>query len=185
MQTSPDFELRDGWQPNPVSRHNFPLPGLRKKLQAMAEKLEHGRGAAMTRIMPEDDYSLEDLGILHAGINANLGEWVPQSFAGLRSKSRGFGLPLGKVYAEMKGNTPSQGKQAKNHFRLHTVGWDVVTFLCVRPAAVGGASRVTSAVRVYHTIARECPDLYARLDRPYTDLPSWSVFKFTSQVSPS
>lgn len=151
----------------------------------------------MIRNMPVESYSVEDVGILYAGVNSYIGQWVPQSSAGLRSKSRGYGMPLGKVFAEMKSNTPVGGKQANNHFRLHTDRCDVITLLCIRPASKGGASRVCSAVRVHNAMVRECPDVCARLYRPYHriwegslgyfDLPVWSVYdgQFTTQVSPS
>lgn len=191
------MDLQDGWQPLGVTQENFPLPTLGPKLKAMADELEFGRGAVMIKNMPVSDYSIEDIGIIYAGMNAYIGNWVPQSSAGLRSKSRGFGLPLGRVEAEMAGNTPKNGKQSNNYFRLHTDRCDIITLMCIRPAKVGGASRVCSSVRVHNTLLEEHPDLCARLYHPYHriwegskgqfDLPVWSVHKgkFTSQVSPS
>jgi hypothetical protein len=97
----------------------------------------------------------------------------------------------------MAGNTPKNGLQANNYFRLHTDRCDVITLLCIRPAPAGGASRVCSAVRVHNTLAKEYPELCARLYQPfyriwegakgYFDLPVWSIHKgkFTTQVSPS
>lgn len=180
-----------------VTRESFALPTLGPKLAALADELERGTGACMIKNMPVDAYSLEDLGIVYAGVNAHIGRWVPQSSAGLRSQSRGYGLPLGKVFAEMKGNTPSGGKQANNHFRLHTDRCDVITLLCVRPASQGGASRVASAPHIHNAMLREFPELCARLYAPFYriwegargffGLPVWSIChgKFTSQVSPS
>jgi Taurine catabolism dioxygenase TauD, TfdA family len=191
------LDLQDGWQPLGVTQENFPLDALAIKVKDMAHELEHGAGAVMIKNMPVKDYSIEDVGIIYAGINSYIGNWIPQSSAGLRSKSRGFGLPLGRVEAEMSGNTPKNGYQANNYFRLHTDRCDVITLMCIRPAAVGGASRVCSAVRVHNTMLNEYPDLCARLYQPfyriwegvngYFDLPVWSVYKgkFTSQVSPS
>eukprot|EP00958_Prasinococcus_capsulatus_P019327 scaffold2363_cov403-Prasinococcus_capsulatus_cf.AAC.2 len=147
--------------------------------------------------MPIDDYSIEDLGVVYAGVNSYIGHWVPQSSAGLRSKSRGYGLPLGKVQAEMRGNTPMGGKQANNYFRLHTDRCDVITLMCVRKASQGGASRVCSAARIHNTMLKEHPAECARLYRPYTriwegangcfSMPIWAVHKgkMTTQVSPS
>lgn len=191
------LDLQDGWQPLGVTTDNFPLPNLGKKLEKMAHELEHGRGAVMINNMPVTEYSVEDMGILYAGVSAYIGQWVPQSSAGLRSKSRGFGLPLGRVEAEMVGNTPKNGLQANNYFRLHTDRCDVITLMCIRPATAGGASRVCSAVRVHNTLAEEQAELCARLYQPFYriwegakgffDLPVWSINKgqFTTQVSPS
>lgn len=189
------LDLQDGWQPLGVTQKNFPLFALGEKLKEMSQELEHGTGAVMIKNMPVQDYSVEDMGIIYAGINSYIGNWVPQSSAGLRSKSRGFGLPLGRVEAEMVGNTPKGGLQANNYFRLHTDRCDVITLMCIRPAAAGGASRVCSAVRLHNNMALEYPKLCARLYEPfyriwegsngYFDLPVWSIHKgkFTTQVS--
>ena len=189
------LDLQDGWQPLGVTQENFPLVGLGNKLREMTNELEHGTGAIMIKNMPVSDYSIEDIGIIYAGINSYIGRWVPQSSAGLRSKSRGFGLPLGRVEAEMSGNTPKNGLQANNYFRLHTDRCDVITLMCIRPAPAGGASRVCSAVHVHNTMLKDYPNLCARLYKPYYriwegvngyfDLPVWSVHKgkFTTQVS--
>lgn len=192
------LNLQDGWQPVGVTKENFPLPNLSKRLQDMAKELEHGLGAVMIKNMPVDQYCVEDVGIIYAGLNSHIGQWIPQSSAGLRSKSRGFGLPLGRVEAEMKGNTPKNGMQANNYFRLHTDRCDVITLMCIRPApGGGGASRICSAVRVHNTMLKEYPPLCARLYQPFFriwegvngffDLPVWSIYKgkFTTQVSPS
>jgi hypothetical protein len=91
------LDLQDGWQPLGVTAENFPLNALGEKLRKMSYELEHGTGAIMINNMPVQDYSVEDMGIIYAGVSAYIGQWVPQSSAGLRSKSRGFGLPLGAI----------------------------------------------------------------------------------------
>ena len=55
--------------------------------------------------------------MLYLGMCTHLGHVVTQSSSGLRSKSRGYGMPLGHIKAEMKGNTPLDGKQSNNYFR--------------------------------------------------------------------
>jgi hypothetical protein len=186
------LDLQDGWQPLGVTPENFPLKRLAKKLKEMADELEDGTGAVMIKNMPVENYSVEDLGIIYAGVNSYIGNWVPQSSAGLRSKSRGFGLPLGRVEAEMVGNTPKNGLQANNYFRLHPDRCDVITLMCIRPAPAGGASRVCSSVRLHNTMVTEYPALCARLYQPfyriwegakgYFDLPVWSITKASSRL---
>jgi hypothetical protein len=51
--------------------------------------------------------------------------------------------------------------------RFHTDRVDVVTLLCVRPAAAGGLSKIASAVAVHNTILARRPDLHALLCQPY------------------
>ena len=134
-------------------------------------------------------------GLVERGVSTFINEDAIR--AGLRSASRGYGLPLGKVQAEMKGNTPMGGKQANNYFRLHTDRCDVITLMCVRKASHGGASRVCSAARIHNIMAQEHPWECARLYRPYPriwegkdgffSMPIWAVHKgrMTTQVSPS
>jgi hypothetical protein len=201
-KASPTFELVDGFQPMGVTQENFPLQTLGLKItKEFAEGLENGPGVFMIKNFPtpstSNGYSAEDIGIMYAGFNTYLGSWVPQSSAGLRSVSRGFGLPLGKVQAEMCGNTPLQGKQANNYFRLHTDRCDCITLMCIQKAPAGGLSRIASIPKIHNTMVNEYPDECARLYKPYVriwegkdgyfPLPVWSIHegKFTSQVSPS
>ena len=95
---------------------------------------------------PVDRYDEREAAVAYAGVCAHVGQWVPQSSAGLRSKSRGFGMPLGKIRAEMRGATPKDGKQSNNYFRLHTDRCDMISLLSVRTASQGGHGRVASAV---------------------------------------
>eukprot|EP00956_Cyclotella_meneghiniana_P036200 scaffold122795_cov36-Cyclotella_meneghiniana.AAC.1 len=94
-----------------------------------------------------------------------IGRWVPQSSAGLRSKSHGLGLSLGCVEAEMSGNTPKSDLQANNYFRLH---------------------RCHSMLKDYHNLCARLYKPYYRIwegVNGYFDLPVWSVHegKFTTQ----
>merc|ERR1719262_613700 len=145
--------------------------------------------------IPVEKYSEAELSVLYQGMCAYMGQWVPQSSAGLRSKSRGYGMPLGKVKAEMHGNTPLNGKQANNYFRLHTDRCDVLSLLSIRTASAGGHSRVASAVTIHDTMLDRYPHLvpylYGNIPRIWeagiSDLPVWAVHKgkFTTQISPS
>ena len=88
---------------------------------------------------------------MYLGLSKHIGHVVRLSSSGLRSVSRGYGLSLGRVYAEMSGGTPQGGLQANNHIRLHTDRCDVLSLLSLRAAPNGGASRVCSAPAVCTT----------------------------------
>ena len=181
-----------------VSPKNFPLDVLAKRVEALSEELEHGSGAVMVANMPVDKYSLEDLGIIYLGIASHMGHLVLQSSSGLRSKSRGFGMPLGFIRAEMVGKTPLGGKQSNNYFRLHTDRCDVISLLGVRTASAGGYARVASAVAIHDEMVRRAPHLVPKLYQPIDRiweggkgviaLPVWDILKdgrLTTQLSPS
>ena len=62
-------------------------------------------------------------------------------------------MPLGRIQAEMTGETPKGGLQTNNAFRLHTDRCDVISLLSLRAAPSGGASRVCSAPAIFNATA--------------------------------
>jgi hypothetical protein len=193
----PQMQMYEGMPLN-MSKDKFPLPVLGPRITAMADELEHGVGAVMISNFPVENHSEEDIAVLYLGVCSHIGCPVPQSSAGLRSVSRGYGLPLGRVQAEMSGKTPVQGKQSNNYFRLHTDRTDVITLLSIRKASKGGCSRVTSAVSVYNELLKSHPHLvpllFNNVDRiwegenGFYSYPPWAITdegKFTTQIAPS
>eukprot|EP00438_Fugacium_kawagutii_P022310 Skav233990 [mRNA] locus=scaffold1008:937199:938383:+ [translate_table: standard] len=187
--------------PEVFAKEKFPLgDAMTQKLADISDELEFGKGLAMIRNIPVEDPDLshEDLAIMYMGISSHLGHVMLQSSSGLRSVSRGYGMPLGRIQAEMTGETPKAGKQTNNHFRLHTDRCDVISLLSLRTAPSGGASRVCSAPAVYNAILQQSPELAKALREPidriwegengYFRLPIVDVTpsgQFTTQISPS
>jgi len=103
----------EGEVPLAVSPFIFHLSeeGMGGLLRDMANELEDGTGATMLQGIPVERYSLAELSVLYLGMCGYVGNIVNQSSAGLRSKSRGYGMPVGHVKAEMRGKTPKDGKQ--------------------------------------------------------------------------
>eukprot|EP00747_Dinoflagellata_sp_TGD_P130572 gnl/TRDRNA2_/TRDRNA2_174847_c0_seq1.p1 gnl/TRDRNA2_/TRDRNA2_174847_c0~~gnl/TRDRNA2_/TRDRNA2_174847_c0_seq1.p1 ORF type:complete len:485 (-),score=95.14 gnl/TRDRNA2_/TRDRNA2_174847_c0_seq1:151-1605(-) len=187
--------------PDKFAKEAFPLGiAMQQKLEAISEELENGTGVAMIRNMPVLDtrFTEDDLAVMYLGVSAHIGHVILQSSSGLRSASRGYGLPLGRVQAEMTGQTPKDGKQTNNAFRFHTDRCDVISLLGVREAPNGGASRVASAPAIYNKMLERCPELARVLAQPidriwegqngFFRLPVWGLTpsgKFTTQISPS
>jgi len=194
--TSLDWE---GEIPMNMAQDKFPLKGAADIFAEMSDELENGTGAAMLANIPVEKYTVEELGVLYLGICSYIGNVVQQSSAGLRSKSRGYGMPLGHVKAEMKGKTPLDGKQANNYFRLHTDRCDMISLLSVRTASAGGHGRLASAAAIHDVMVDRAPDLVPLLYQPIERiweggegviaLPIWAfeekTGKFTTQISPS
>ena len=200
VQSSKSANLEwDNDIPLNVSQGNFPLSKMADTIAEMSDELENGMGAAMIANIPVDKYSLEELSVMYLGICSYIGNVVQQSSAGLRSKSRGYGMPLGHVKAEMRGKTPLDGKQSNNYFRLHTDRCDMISLLSVRTASQGGHGRVASAVAIHDAMVERAPDLVPLLYNPIERiweggegviaLPIWAfeetTGKFTTQISPS
>jgi len=195
-----EWEEVDGMNiPANMTKELFALgPELRSLVATMAAELEDGTGAVMIENFPVHGIPHEDVGALYVGLCSHIGALRWQSSAGLRSRSRGYGVHLGRVRAEMKGNTPEAGKQSNNYFRLHTDRCDVISLLGIRAAAKGGASRVCSAVTVFNEMLKKYPCLVPKLFNPVeriwegedgkVALPLMDITKegkFTSQISPS
>jgi len=126
-----------------------------------------GTGVVMVDNFPIEGLSRVQIAAAYLGLSSYLGHWVPQSSAGLRSESRGFGLPMGEVRAEMKGATPTQGRQANNYFRLHTDRCDVISLVGIRTAKAGGHTRICSATKVYNVMLERHPELARSLFQPF------------------
>ena len=67
------------------------LPGRARPLGA--------RPLCVPQGIPVERYTISELSVLYLGICGYIGNNVLQSSAGLRSKSRGFGMPIGLVKA--------------------------------------------------------------------------------------
>lgn len=189
----------EGDIPMNITQDKFPLRVMGDIIAEMSDELENGMGAAMIANIPVEKYTLEELSVLYLGICSHIGNVVKQSSAGLRSKSRGYGMPLGHVKAEMKGKTPLEGKQSNNYFRLHTDRCDMISLLSVRTASQGGHGRIASATAIHDAMVERAPDLVPLLYEPIERiweggegviaLPIWAFEeksgKFTTQISPS
>jgi len=187
--------------PEAITKEDFPLgPAMVQKLAALSLELEEGKGLAMIANFPVSDprFTEDDLAVAYLGVSAYIGHIVLQSSSGLRSVTRGYGMPLGRIQAEMTGETPKEGKQTNNHFRFHTDRCDVISLLSIRTAPKGGFSRVASAPAIYNAMMERCPELARALTRPidriwegengFFRLPVWDLTpsgKFTTQFSPS
>jgi len=68
---------------------------MQQKLNAISEEIENGTGVAMIRNMPVLDtrFTEDDLAVMYLGVSAHIGHVILQSSSGLRSASRGYGLP--------------------------------------------------------------------------------------------
>lgn len=57
-----------------MSRDTFPLPNLCRELGKLALDLHQGRGFCLVRGIKPEDYSVEDLTLVHLGVQAHIAE---------------------------------------------------------------------------------------------------------------
>ncbi len=150
-----------------ISKADFPLPGLARKLSRVADELENGCGLVNLKGLAVDAYDDADLNRIWYGICLNLGTPIYQNYRGelLRdivderqdtdavNNNRLFAKD-GSVFHSSRARTASSGP-----LRFHTDRADVVGLLCVQQAEMGGVSQLASSVRINNEIVNRRPDL--------------------------
>ena len=138
-----------------IGAGDFPLPSLAADISRLKDELGHGRGFALIRGLPVERYSEEDAGKIFWGLGAALGVGVSQSYKGDRL---GHVRDIGETgrYYTLGGS-----------IEMHMDPVDVVGLLCLRKAARGGESRISSSIAVHNAIAAERPDLLPVLYRGF------------------
>lgn len=160
-----------GWRE--LTREDFVIPRFARTLARISEELEHGRGLVLLRRIPVERYSEDELRILYWGLGLHLGTPRYQNGNGeligdVRDENRLYGS-VREVNPMQSGEPRTSRNKARSAgpLRFHTDRVDVVTLLCVRPAATGGLSKVMSGPAVYNAILDRRPDLHALLCAPY------------------
>lgn len=143
-----------------VTRDDFPLPELSKRLAVVEQELIDGRGFVLLRGLDRGRYSQEEMELVYWGIGMHLGRPWPQN-------ARGH--VLGDVTDQ--GKDPNDGTSRGNEiggiqFPYHSDGSDLVGLLCLQKAKSGGLSTVANAVAIHNDLVREDPVLAAALYEP-------------------
>ena len=143
-----------------ITRENFPLPTLGAELQRVTRDLIDGRGVALVRGLPSDQYGKERASQIYWGVGMHLGAPWPQNAKGHL---------LGDVTDQGKkpGDPTSRGNEIGGvPFPFHSDGSDLVGLFCLDPGKRGGASLVANAVTMHNDLVRDSPDLAAELYEP-------------------
>ena len=143
-----------------ITTDNFPLPNLAPRLREIRESLEHGPGSALVRGWPSERFNVEQNRIVCWGLALYLGTPISQSAAGERLfhvEDAGFGNEHAKA----------RGPNTRKALHFHCDRCDVIGFLCVRQAKVGGDSYLVSSVTVHNEMLARRPDLLEALYQPW------------------
>lgn len=163
----------------------FPLPQLRKKLDAILDDIENGRGFKLIRGIPRSRYSDHDCELIYWGITSYFGTPVSQNGRGhllghVRDEGRVISDPNARAY------------QTNQRMDFHTdmLPIDVLGLFCLRTAKSGGASKLTSALTIHNVLREERPDLLEVLyglfhldwrgEEPAGEKPWFSIPMFSS-----
>ena len=141
-----------------ITKTLFKLPSLSDDFKTMRQQLYQGRGLCLIRGIPVDDYSDDDLALIHWGIGAHIGLGVSQSYRGDK---------IGKVMDMSHTGDTRRPYRSPGALIMHVDPVDVVALLCLRKARSGGESLVASSIAIYNTILKERPELINPLLRGY------------------
>jgi len=142
-----------------LTKDDFPLPTVSRRIAAARDFLEDGRGIYQFRGIKIDGYSKDDLRLLYWGFGRHVGTAVSQSKDGdILGDVRNVGVDI---------HSP-QGRGYKSNQRLnfHTDSADVVGLFVLCVAMRGGLSKVASSVAAHNEILRRRPDLLEVLYQP-------------------
>lgn len=133
-------------------RDEFRLPTLQTKIEETVEEVENGRGFALFRGIPVDNYDLETLRIIYWGIGSYFGNPISQNSKG---QILADVIDLGNDYSDIN----SRGYKTNSSLLPHVDSSDMVALFCVNTAQTGGESMLSSSMSIYNEILANHADL--------------------------
>ncbi len=141
-----------------LTKEDFPLPTLSKKIDRWRREVHSGRGFQVLRGVPVARWSQSD---------AELFFWCFGQHLGVPGAQNPQADLLGHV--RDTGESPDEVRHYRTRVNInfHCDAADVVGLLCLHKAKRGGQSRIASSVSVYNELLRRRPDLVDRLYEPF------------------
>jgi len=144
-----------------LTRADFPMPGVARKLDRVREALEDGCGFSLIRGLPVHRYTKAEAALAYWAVGAHLGTAFAQNAQG---DMLGHVRDLG---ADWKTDMRARGYQTRLHLPFHNDSTDVVGLLCLQQARTGGASRIVSSATLHNVFLERRPDLWAVMCEPF------------------
>ncbi len=143
-----------------ISRDLVVLPTLAHSLQEIQNSLETGSGATLIKGFPVDRFSEEQTTRMFLGLVQHIGTPVSQSATG----ERVFHVRDESLRAD---DPRARGPNTRKRLSFHTDRCDVIAFMCLRQAKLGGENDLVSSAALYNEVLKRRPDLLVELSRPY------------------
>lgn len=142
-----------------LSRADFPLPGLSRKVDRWRREIRRGRGFVVVTGVPVERWSVADASLFFWCFGLHLG--IP-----------GAQNPQGDLLGHVRDTgAPPDGSvrqyRTREDIDFHCDVADVVGLLCLARPKSGGWSRIASSTYAYNEVLRRRPDLVDRLYRPF------------------
>ncbi|PPR64232.1 MAG: hypothetical protein CFH10_00291 [Alphaproteobacteria bacterium MarineAlpha4_Bin2] len=145
----------------PLGRNDFDLPRLALTLAKIRAELLYGRGFAVVRGLPVDDFGKCAAAIAFWAIGQHLGD------AALSQNKHGHVLGHVTDIGESRSNPSQRGPYSRDEIPFHVDCADIVGLLCMEVSKTGGESSLVSSVSVHNEILKRRPDLLETLYQPF------------------
>ncbi len=151
-----------------IAQDTFPLPTLHPILRDISRELHDGHGFKVLRGLPVEKHTREENYIIYAGVSSHI--------APIRGRqdNQFEGKPADVMLNHIKDLSTTAEKHligapayTTDKQVFHTDAGDVISLLCLSPAAEGGQSKVASNWRVYNELAAKRPDLIKTLSEDW------------------
>ncbi|KAE8378657.1 hypothetical protein BDV26DRAFT_280931 [Aspergillus bertholletiae] len=163
-----------------INQDTFPLPELRQTLRSLSNEIHNGRGFFVLRGLDIDRYTREENIIIYAGVSSHIGN-IRGRQEDRRFSPNGGSLVLSHIKdltRTIDANAIGAPSNTADKQVFHTDSGDIISLLCLHPAAEGGESQISSSWLVYNILAKERPDLIRTLSEP------WPVDGFNNPEKP-
>ncbi|KAG9257812.1 uncharacterized protein F5Z01DRAFT_302356 [Emericellopsis atlantica] len=141
---------RQGYE---VSRDNFPLPNLGKRLEALRLEVHQGRGFGVVRGLNPKEYSVEDLSMLQLGLQCYIANRHGR-------QDRKGNMMVHIVADDSSAAAAGHHRHSTNPITFHNEeAGDIVSWMTRSTAASGGRCIIASCYTVYNVLAKDRPDL--------------------------
>jgi hypothetical protein len=169
-----------------ISKNDFQLPDFSRKLVEINNDVIRGRGFALIRGLPVEEWSIKSSATAYYGIGIHIGNARSQNAKG---HVLGHVRDLGRDAVNDKNARIYQTRERQN---FHTDSCDIVSLLCLKTSKTGGASALVSSMTIYNEMYDRRPDLLRLLfdpfatdrrgeipkgKKPYFEIPVYNYFE--------
>ena len=159
LTTATQQFLQSGEPLENISKSNFHLPRLEKKLAEIKNDLIDGTGFKLIRGLDSSRFSRQEIATLFMGLGSHLGSPRSQNAAGhLLGHVRNVGADVNDTHTRIY--------QTNERQTFHTDSSDIVALICLQTAQSGGESMLVSAETIYNEMLKLRPDLAELLFEP-------------------
>jgi hypothetical protein len=144
-----------------ITKADFPLPTLGARIAALRNEIEGGRGFAILRGLPVNQFTFAANQKIIWGLSVHLGLPEPQDFL------KNLMHSVTNTGKRVETSESTRGYETDDELRFHNDGGDAFMLLCLKTAREGGISKLMSVGTLFNAILARRPDLAEVLQQPF------------------